>query len=366
MALIYKEGDDDVEITNAEDEEEDFFSKEELEQSQMEARYVAKQIRKLIDTKQQVYDVKKKSYRPIEYRDIVVLFRSFTWVPQFMEEFKDYGIPVYAEISTGYFEAAEVATMLSLLKVIDNPYQDIPLVSVLRSPIVRLTEEELAQIRLLAKKVPFYEAVKRFCQEVPKTALHGQIQAKVEPFLHYLYEWRSLARTGSLTDLIWQLYRDTKFYEYVGGLPGGKQRQANLRALYDRAKQYESTSFRGLFRFLRFIERMKEQDKDLGVARTLGEKEDVVRIMTIHSSKGLEFPVVFICALGRKFNKQDLRKSYLFDKEVGVAIKYINTEKQITYPSLIQMAVQRKQLETIAEEMRVLYVALTRAKENFI
>ena len=174
-----------------------------------------------------------------------------------------------------------------------------------------------------------------------------------------------MARQGSLSALIWQLYRDTYFYDFAGGLPGGKQRQANLRALYDRARQYEATSFRGLFRFLRFIERMQERGDDLGAARALGEQEDVVRVMTIHSSKGLEFPVVFVAGLGRNFNMMDLRKSYLLDKEFGFAAKYVNVDKRITYPSLPQLAFKRKKkMEMLAEEMRVLYVALTRAKEK--
>ena len=176
-----------------------------------------------------------------------------------------------------------------------------------------------------------------------------------------------MAREGSLSSLIWQLYRDTGFYEFAGGLPGGKQRQANLRALYDRARQYEETSFRGLFRFLRFIERMRERGNDLGAARALGEQEDVVRIMTIHSSKGLEFPYVFVGGIARQFNMMDLNRSYLFDKEFGFASKYINPEKRISYPSLPQLAFKRKKkMELLAEEMRVLYVAMTRAKEKLI
>ncbi len=178
-------------------------------------------------------------------------------------------------------------------------------------------------------------------------------------------DWRSMARQGSLSELIWQLYRDTQLYDFVGGLPGGKQRQANLRALYDRARQYEQTSFRGLFRFLRFVERMIERGDDLGAARALGEQEDVVRMMTIHSSKGLEFPVVFIAGLSRSFNMMDIRKPYMLDKEYGFAAKYVNVEKRITYPSLPQIAFKRrKKMEMLAEEMRVLYVALTRAKEK--
>ena len=344
---------------------EDGFSLEELEQSEMEARYVAGKIRKLMDSEKQIFDPKKKAYRPIQYRDIVILLRSFAWAPQFMEALKEFDIPVYAETSEGYFDKPEIETMISLLKVIDNPQQDIPLAGVLRSPIVGLSEEQLARIRVYTKSGSYYEAVKNFLNRDVSDVIEKNAQKKLELFIGRLNDWRTLARQGALSDLIWQLYRDTNFYDYAGGLPGGKQRQANLRALYDRARAYESTSFRGLYRFLRFIDRIKEQKRDLGEARSLGEQEDVVRIMTIHKSKGLEFPVVFVSGLTRKFNTNDLKKEYLFDKDFGFAVQYMNPEKRIRYPSIFHMALKRKKrLEMLAEEMRVLYVALTRAKEK--
>lgn len=340
------------------------FESEDLAQSQLEARYMASKIKEIIGNRKEVYNTKTHSGRPAKYRDIVILLRSMTWAPQIMEEFKQQGIPVYANLSSGYFEATEVAIMMSLLKVIDNPYQDIPLASVLRSPILDLTEEELAQIRIHNKRGSFYEALTSFCRNHP-TLETGDLYEKVRPFFDALEEWRIMARQGSLSELIWHLYRETRFYDFVGGMPGGKQRQANLRALYDRARQYEATSFRGLFRFLRFIERMRDRGDDLGAARALGEQEDVVRLMTIHSSKGLEFPFVFIAGLARSFNTMDLKKPYMLDKEFGFAAKYVNAEKRISYPSLPQIAFKRKKkMEMLAEEMRVLYVALTRAKEK--
>lgn len=340
------------------------FDREDLAASQLEARLMATKIKSLIEERKPVYNPKTKTSQPIKYRDMVILLRSMTWAPQVMEEFKQQGIPVYANLSTGYFEATEISIMMSLLKVIDNPYQDIPLAAVLRSPIVGLDEEELAIIRAANRKGEYYEALTDFCREVPSHQ-YEELWEKVRHFSERLVNWRSKARTGALSELIWELYRDTHFYDFVGGLPGGKQRQANLRALYDRARQYEETSFRGLFRFLRFIERMRDRGDDLGAARALGEQEDVVRIMTIHSSKGLEFPVVFIAGLARQFNMMDLRKPYLLDKELGFAAKYVNVEKRISYPSLPQLAFKRKKkLEMLAEEMRVLYVALTRAKEK--
>lgn len=361
LVLIEQQGKEETEEDN-EEEASLQFDASELEQSQLEAKVMAGRIKELIAQRKDIYNGKTKSTRPIMYRDIVILLRSMTWAPAIMEEFKEQGIPIYANLSNGYFEATEVSIMMSLLKIIDNPYQDIPLAAVLRSPIVGLNEEELATIRTSYRQGSFYEAVLAFSKnEAADLELNGRIRL----FLEELQEWRKKARQGALAELIWQLYRETKFYDFVGGLPGGKQRQANLRALYDRAKQYENTSFRGLFRFLRFIERMRDRGDDLGAARALGEQEDVVRIMTIHSSKGLEFPVVFIAGTARQFNMMDLRKSQMLDKEYGFATKYVNAEKRISYPSLPQLAFKRKKkLEMLAEEMRILYVALTRAKEK--
>ncbi|MGN7296839.1 helicase-exonuclease AddAB subunit AddA [Ferdinandcohnia sp. SAFN-114] len=366
LLLIDKNGQEVASYEQEENEEDEepmiLFDEAELETAQLEARTMAKQIKDMISSGFQIYDRKENRMRSITYRDIVILMRSMPWAPQIMEEFKQQGIPIYADLSTGYFDATEVSVMMSLLKVIDNPYQDIPLASVLRSPIVGLEADELAKIRTYEKNSPYYEALKVFLKEVSSDdATHG----KVSDFYHKLDSWRTRARTGSLSELIWQLYRETYFYDFVGGMPGGKQRQANLRALYDRARQYEATSFRGLFRFLRFIERMQDRGDDLGTARALGEQEDVVRLMTIHKSKGLEFPVVFVGGLSKQFNMMDLNKKYLLDKELGFGTKYVNPALRISYPTLPMLAIKKKMhLELISEEMRVLYVALTRAKEK--
>jgi ATP-dependent helicase/nuclease subunit A len=348
-----------------EEEEISIFDEGDIEKSVLEARYMANKVKKMIEGRTLVYDVKTETERPIQYRDVVILLRSMPWASEIMEEFKRQGIPIYANLSTGYFEATEIAIMLSLLKVIDNPYQDIPLASVLRSPIVGLDEQGLASIRIHSRAGTYYEAVKKFAGEKPGNPREEETFEKVKVFLYHLENWRTKARQGSVTELIWQLYRDTRFYDYVGGMAGGKQRQANLRALYDRARQYEETSFRGLFRFLRFIDRMRERGDDLGVARALSEQEDVVRLMTIHSSKGLEFPVVFVAGMSKQFNLMDLNAAYLLDKDLGLAVKYTDSDKRISYPSLPQLAFKRKKrMEAISEEMRVLYVALTRAKER--
>lgn len=358
--LISRKGKDDA---NQLQTEENLLERSHLEQAQLEAKAMAAIIKKLIADRKNIYNPKTGQSRPIMYRDIVILLRSMGWAPQIMDELKSQGIPVYADLRTGYFEATEVSVMLSLLKVIDNPYQDIPLAAVLRSPIVGLNEEELAVIRISNKKGSFYEALKTYCSTAESK--DEALNEKTARFLRSLEKWRTQSRQGSLSELIWQIYCETRFYDFVGGLPGGKQRQANLRSLYDRARKYEETSFRGLFRFLRFIERMRERGGDMGTARSLGEQEDVVRIMTIHSSKGLEFPVVFLPGLARQFNFQDLHQTYLLDKDFGIAVKFVDAEKRISRPSLPQLAFRRKKkLELLAEEMRVLYVALTRSKEK--
>ena len=209
-----------------------------------------------------------------------------------------------------------------------------------------------------------YEALKRFIT-TGGAGVAAATQEKLQRFFTQFEDWRNLARRGSLSELIWQVYSDTHYYEMVGAMANGKQRQANLRALHDRAIDYEKTSFRGLFRFLRFVDRMRKRGDDLGAARSLTEKENVVRIMTIHSSKGLEFPYVFIAGAGRKFNKMDFNEPYLFDQHFGLAVKAIDPDNRITYTSLPFLAMkEKKELEMRAEEMRVLYVAMTRAKEH--
>ncbi|RJG26139.1 helicase-exonuclease AddAB subunit AddA [Paenibacillus thiaminolyticus] len=369
----------------------------ELETARLEARAIASRIRRMTGDEGEppyfVYDKDQKRMRPVTYRDMVILLRSTqAWAPLMMEELRREGIPAYAEFSTGYFTATEVEIVLSLLRVIDNPQQDIPLAAVLRSPIVGLQEEDLARIRLYGKGKPFYyavmEAARAEAQDGSPAAMQlelelplsvdeaadsaprqdrGDWQAKLSRFLDRLEQWRNAARQGRLSELIWQVYRETGYYEWVGGLAGGLQRQANLRALYDRARQYESSSIRGLFRFLRFIDRMRDTGGDLGTARALGEREDVVRIMTIHKSKGLEFPVVIVAGLSKRFNQQDLNASFLMHKHLGFGPKYIDEEKRVAYPTLPNLAIRRQmRLELLAEEQRVLYVALTRPKEKLI
>lgn len=331
---------------------------ENLSKIEKEARYVADRIRAFVDKGFVVYDGKAKQMRPVTYRDIVVLMRSpKAAAPIYEEAFKAQGIPSYAEMNSGYFDAVEISTILSLLHVVDNPNQDIPLAAVLRSPIFAFTTEQLAAIRLAAPKASFYAACLVRTEQ-------DDVLARV---LTQLETWRDQARSMALSEFLWMLYRDTGYFDGVGAWPGGIQRQANLRALIDRAKQYEASQYRGLFRFLRFLERLQENGTDLGTAQSIGESEDVVRIMSIHKSKGLEFPVVFVADLTRKFSTQDITKPFIMHRDLGFGPKRIHHNQRVNYPTMSHLALsERLQKENVAEEMRILYVALTRAKEKLI
>lgn len=355
---------------DAEDEAQDELSDalNDLDYLQKEARIIVSRIKDLMAGQEggkayAVYDKQCGGLRPVRYRDIVILLRTTRNAANtFIEEFRKAGIPAFAELGTGYFDAIEIETLLSLLKIIDNPHQDIPLAAVLRSPIVGLNAQELAETRLRKNDGDFYEAV-RESAEAGETA--GDL--KLRSFLANLEIWRTLSRQGSLAELIWRLFNETGYYTYVGAMPGGAQRQANLRAFYDRARQYEKSTFRGLFRFLRFIERFREEGNDLGTTGALGEKEDVVRVISIHKSKGLEFPIVFIAGMGRQFNRMDLREKAVFHKQLGLGLPVVDTEQSLTYPTIVQKGVKlRLQMDMLAEEMRVLYVAMTRAKEKLV
>ncbi len=340
---------------------------EELDAMQKEARLIAARIKELVGQSGgrqplTVFDRGLRQYRPLAYRDVVVLLRATSGhANTFVDQFRQLDIPAYAELATGYFEAAEVETILSLLKIIDNPLQDVPLAAVLRSPLVGLDAGELAGIRLYSRRGYYFHAV------VAASQADGELSRRLLGFLGKLENWRTAARSGPLANLIWAIYRETGYYDFVGGLPGGGQRQANLRSLYNRARQYEAGSFRGLFLFLRFIERVRERGRDLGAARALGEKENVVRIMSIHKSKGLEFPVVFVAGLGKRFNFKDLNKDMLFHKDLGLGLQLVDTGTRVTYPAMSKLALKQKlKLEALAEEMRILYVAMTRAREKLV
>ena len=335
---------------------------------QCEARLAAERIKELMRLDGQgrefrVFDRAKKVYRAVEYRDIVILLRTTrNWSGVFLEELASRGIPAFADTGAGFFKTSEVQVALSLLQIIDNPLQDIPLLSVLRSPICGFTTDELAELRLADKKLPLFEALQ-------KLAAHGGGEAPVKAagFLGRLRAWRDMSLYMPTDRLIWQLYNETGYYGIVGALPAGEQRQANLRILFERARQFEETSYKGLFNFISFIDKLKGSRGDMGSAKILGENDNVVRIMSIHKSKGLEFPVVILAGCGKRFNMQDMNKSILLHQELGFGPDVVDHRSRLSYPSAPKQAIRQKiKVETLSEEMRILYVALTRAREKLI
>ena len=354
--LNIKDADEEIEDS---DEEE----KERAEDIELEARFVANRIKQLIDGKFQIYDAKKGEKRNIKYKDIVILLRATREsAPIFEKEIIKLGMPVFSDSSTEYLESLEIQTMMSLLKIIDNPLQEIPLVAVMRSIIGGFTDNELVQIRLSDKYDNFYNCILKSKKDVEK-----ETREKIEKFLNNLEKWRKEQEYLSLDELIWKIYNDTGYYDCVGLMPNGIQRQANLKILFERAKQCEAMSFKGLFNFINYIEKVKTSSKDMDSAKIIGENEDVIRIMSIHKSKGLEFPVVFLSGTGKLINMQDINNKILLHPEIGIGVKYIDYDRQIEYDTLSKQAMKEKiRNETISEEMRVLYVALTRAKEKII
>ena len=354
---------DEVEEVDEEDEED-------IGAINLEARIVANRIKELISgsdgNEYKVLDKETGEYRRITYKDIVILLRATkNWSEVFLDEIGSEGIPIYADTGSGYFESIEIRTIMSLLKVIDNPMQDVPLIALLKSAIMGFTAEELATVRLVNKDKYFYENINDIVNE--GCGCNETLINKCNMFLNKLEGWRERAIYTPIDEFIWYLYTDTAYYGYVGAMPNGVLRQANLRILFQRAKQYEATSFKGLFNFINFINKLRKSSGDMGSAKILGENEDVVRIMSIHKSKGLEFPVVFLCGAGKQFNLMDLNKNILYHDELGLGPEFIDLEKRVSYTTLPKEAIkQRIKLETLSEEMRILYVAFTRAKEKLI
>ena len=344
----------------------------------LEAKLVAERIRQLMDT-QLVTDKETGALRKIRYADIVILLRSLSsHADAFAEVLNDSGIPAHAVSATGYFSAVEVQTVLSCLTILDNPRQDIPLAAVLRSPIVGMTDEELARVRLLSPAASFHECVldecERLCKEwdangegAREDALSEAYQQKLLAFYRVYLALRERVPDTPIHEIILLLLRETGYGSYAAAMPAGSRRQANLQMLVERAIAYENTSYRGLFHFVRYIDELRKYNVDFGEADLSGENEDVVRIMSIHKSKGLEFPVVFVSGLGKQFNRQDVRGTMVLHPELGVGLDYRDVKRRLKAPTIAKKAIARRvDLENLGEELRVLYVAMTRAKEKLI
>ncbi|MDO4518746.1 MAG: helicase-exonuclease AddAB subunit AddA [Eubacteriales bacterium] len=351
---------------------------EELEDEQgiqnaidMEALAIAQRIQELIK-KEQIYDGKLKKYRKVEYGDIAVLLRtSAKWAERFSQIFTSKGIPSYTASKSGYFSTTEIETVLNYLKVCDNPYQDIPLFGVLYSPIVGLSSEELAEVRAEYKQRCLYETICAFLEdgqmEVIENKTKAECKQKLERFLKQLKEFRKAAVYTPVHQFILQILEQTGYGNYVKAMPAGEQRKMNLIMLVEKAMAYEKTSYRGLFNFVRYIEQLQKYEVDYGEVNLSAEENGAVQIMTIHKSKGLEFPIVFAAGMGKGFNQMDIRAKLLIHPQIGLACNAVYPDKRVEVPTLIKQ-ILRKQLkiDALGEELRVLYVAFTRAKEKLI
>ena len=334
-----------------------------IEKAELEAKFVADRIKKIKQENYYVYDKKKKNYRPIEYRDIVILLRATTGIaPIYEKALAEEQIPVFTDTGEDYLDSIEIQTIMSVLKIIDNPLQDIPLVTVMRSAIGGFTDNELIKIRLHNKNSYYYEALEKAMEEET-----GELKNKISEFLSKIEIWREKAEYLKVDELIWTIYLETGYYNYVNLMPDGNVRVANLKMLFERAKKYESSTFKGLFNFINLMNKLKLSNSDMGAAKLIGENENVVRIMSIHKSKGLEFPVVFLSDTAKQFNMRDLNDSIVLHQDLGFGVKYIDTEKKIAHSTISKDAIRIKaKQEALAEEMRILYVALTRAREKLI
>ena len=340
------------------------LNEEHFEDIELEAKLVTHKIKELIDNKYQIYDRKNENFRDIKYSDIAVLLRSTkNQANVFEQEIINAGIPVFSDTSQDFLDSIEIQTIISLLKIIDNPMQDIPLVTVMRSNIGKFSDDDLVKIRLNDKYDNFYT-----CLLKAQINVDDDLKKKIVNFLNNLKMWRKEQEYLALDELIWKIYSDTGYYNYVGLMPNGAIRQANLKSLFERAKQYETASFKGLYNFINFIDKLKLGSQDLGSAKLIGENDNVVRIMSIHKSKGLEFPVVILSGIGKQFNTENLKHDQiLLHNELGIGMKYVNHDMQVEYNTNAKIAVKNiLEIENISEEMRVLYVALTRAKEKLI
>ena len=358
----------------------------------LEAKIVAEEIRHLMKT-QPVTDKATGELRAARYSDIVILLRSLSgWADSLVEVLNGNGIPAHTVSSTGYFSTVEVQTVLSMLRLLDNPRQDIPMAAVLRSPMAGLTDEELAVLRLEDGSVPFHEAVLELAEGLyeedgqkeisdseadrkqgrnadEKTENHIEITAhrKLLKFYKKYKQLRQLVPDTPIHELIEIILRETGYGHYVAAMPAGNRRTANLNMLLEKAAAYEKTSYKGLFHFVRYIDELQKYDVDFGEADMVGENEDVVRIMSIHKSKGLEFPIVIVSGMGKNFNKQDTRSKMVLHPELGIGLDYMDGKKRIKSPTIAKKAIAKQiELENLGEELRVLYVALTRAKEKLI
>ena len=362
----------------------------EMKKAEIEAYAAAHIIREAKGS--MIYDAKKGIERPLENRDIVILLRGAKGYAEiYSEALMQEGIPSFVDTSDGYFDTIEIEVFLNLLRIIDNRKQDIPLLSILRSPIFGFSMEELILVRLCNKEGPYHQVFREFAslyvavefrdeaalntrENQSEASSHDnlepearQLAKKCKGALDQIGRWKRQAAFMPLEDFLWMLIRETGYYEYIGGIPGGGQRQANLRALVDKAVQFQSSQMKGLFSFINYIEAIRKRKVPMGQVKLMGENDDVVRIMTIHKSKGLEFPMVLTGGLGKRFNRDSDTYQISLHKDIGLGLRYVDKENSCYKKTLIQTVIdQRKRRESLAEELRILYVAFTRAMDKLV
>lgn len=375
-----------------------------VQKKSLEAAVIGEKIRDMVQGENPLYINGKNGYRPVEYGDIAILLRSLTgWSEEFIEVLSDMGIPAYADTKTGYFTSLEVETILNLLHIVDNPRQDIPLVAVLRSCLGNVTDEELAWLGTMPKGANFWDRVEYFLgymewnerakteQEKHTEEIEGLFRQKgvdfvklekdwqmdekaamvlwkkISNFVDRLKSYQRFAKTKSVYELLRRIYEETGYYHLMAAMPSGEKRLANLDILLQQSIEFAENGHQGIYGFTRYIESLQKSNVDFGEASVNGENTNAVRIMTIHKSKGLEFPVVFVAGMGKQFNLMDARKSTIIDGDYGVGCDFVDLELRVKQPTLLKrFMVNQITLNTLAEEIRILYVALTRAKEQLI
>lgn len=326
------------------------------ENNERELDFIIQKIKEIHGAKKKVQNP-DGTFRQIEWRDFAILRRSLAgWGTRAVEAMRQAGIPAVVNERDGYFEAQEIQLLLALLSIIDNPEQDLPMAAVLHSGLVGLDANELGALRLSGEG--------SLWSLMPAYAEKAQDE-RLLAFIDHMERWRTLSRRHGVTDLLWDIYESQDYVNYVGAMPNGLVRRANVLALYDRAKGYEASGFRGLFRFLRFVESLRDSNQDMPLANVVSEADNVVRLMTIHKSKGLEFPVVFLSGVQKRFNMMDLRSELLIDKNAGLGLKGYFPDIRVSFPTMPWFYVKDvKEAALKAEEQRILYVALTRARDK--
>lgn len=332
-----------------------------IDNSELEVQYVVNLVKENLGT--EIYDFKQGVYRKAGYKDIAVLARNKAIIGDIERALNNSGIPAYGETTGGYFDTVEIQVFINLLKIIDNFMQDVPLISIMRCPIFGFDVQELAAVRIFSREGAYHEAVKIYSQEGPDK----ELRAKINELIEQIAYWKELKTTVSLEELVRVLLYDTGYYDYCSGLPVGKQRVSNLQLLAEKAAAFERSNYSGLYGFLTYIEAMRKSNNSMAEAKIIGDGDDLVQVMTVHKSKGLEFPIVILAGAGRQIRAKGSGTSATFHKDIAVGLPLVNKEEKWFRKTLLQKIIEgRKAGEELEEEIRILYVALTRAMDRLV